>query len=295
MTTSEFKPDVLVVDDDRGMLAMLKDFYSTHGHRVLTAPNGTIAIRAGNQNHGKPTVALVDYNLPGEINGLDLLECFRRTCPHIASHMITGSSNKELIRRAKWSGAVDVFIKPLSEDDLRLAVQGPLIRRLTTERLYESLTGLLTRRAFEEMAKSRILITKRRKEELALLFIDVDDFKSINDQLGHLVGDAALQFVATCIKAHLRAYDHPCRWGGDEFAVLLAWVTQEDVCRISTNLKNFVREKPLVTSEGDVHLSISVGMAFLADGGDSFEDLVRRADKAMYDDKPSKDKKGAEK
>lgn len=285
MRTTEIKPDVLAVDDDRGVDEYLKDFYIKMGHRFLMATNADKAIRIAEQNRGRPTVALVDISLARQMNGIELISHFTYYAPHVISYVITGSSDEELHRKAKWAGAVDVFVKPLNQDDLCRAVQSYLVDRCATAQLNDSLTGLQTKRVFTDVANGQIVAASRHGRALSLVFVDVDDFKTINNTHGHNFGDKALEKIGGIIRGQVRVYDHPCRWGGDEFAILLPGVKEADAKRISCDIKKAVGEASLVTDSGEtILLSVSAGVAILQDG-DNLSTLVDRADKAMYKDK----------
>lgn len=284
------KPVVLVVDDAEEIRSLLTDFYENqHGYRVLKASNAEKAIRIAEQNRGKPTVALVDIGLPGKLNGVQLINYFTLYAPHIACHVITGSSDISVHRQAKWAGAVEVLVKPLDEDDLKRAVQSPLVARLVTKHMVDKMTGLTLRHVFESVANGHILAARRRGEPLSLLFIDIDRFKGINDHFGHKAGDQALGLVGLAISEHVRPYDHPCRWGGDELAILLPYVNESDALVRVLDLKAVVSAKRLELEGGQtVNLSISVGVAALRPEDSNILDLVNRADEAMRADKDDK-------
>ena len=286
MRTTEIKPDVLAVDDDRDLDGYLKAFYTEMGHRFLMATNADKAIRIAHQNHGKPTVALVDINLPGQMNGIDLLYHLTEYCPHVVSYVITGDFDTKLHRRAKWAGALDVFVKPLDEDDLLRAVKSSFVDRLATDRLHDDLTGLQTRRVFEDVTNGQIFSVERHGNVLSLVFVDVDDFKTINDRHGHNFGDRVLKEIGGIIRGQVRANDHPCRWGGDEFAILLPGVKEADAKRISCDIKKAVGEASLITDSGEtIQFSVSAGVT-MWHPGDDLSKFLKRADKAMYEDKP---------
>jgi diguanylate cyclase (GGDEF)-like protein len=144
------------------------------------------------------------------------------------------------------------------------------------------LTGLPNRRAMAEWVTAELERSTRGGSRPALLMVDVDHFKEVNDTLGHEAGDRLLQAVGGALRAALRAYDTCGRWGGDEFLVLLPDTSPLPALAVGAKLVGAV-QRPF----GDPDLpgvTISVGVA-VQEPGESFVDLLRRADDAMYDAK----------
>ncbi len=149
---------------------------------------------------------------------------------------------------------------------------------------YDSLTGLSNRRLFYEMMNLEISHARRDHHNLALLYIDLDYFKPINDELGHIAGDLVLKEVAKRIKACIRITDIAARLGGDEFAIIQP--KPESLKDIETLAQRLLAsfEKPVKPLGNERFLGMSIGVSILSDS-DSTEDLIRRADSAMYDAK----------
>lgn len=154
--------------------------------------------------------------------------------------------------------------------------------RLTHLAHYDSLTGLPNRFLFRERLKSSLSAVDRQGGRLAVMFIDLDRFKVINDTLGHLAGDALLQQVAQRISGCLRASDTVGRLGGDEFAVLVPDPEREyDVSVVARRLVDALAQP--VTLEGqELFVSASIGITLYPDDCDDLEKLIRNADTAMY-------------
>ena len=147
----------------------------------------------------------------------------------------------------------------------------------------DPLTGLWNRRYFDERIAEELDRARRNPaRKLSIMIIDVNDFKRLNDSLGHAEGDRALSWVAAFLKGHLRAHDVCCRIGGDEFAVILPEVG-EDGCE---TLANRLREK--LGWDGTLpafSIGLSIGSATLPTEVCSGDELMRAADRAMYRDK----------
>jgi diguanylate cyclase (GGDEF)-like protein len=149
--------------------------------------------------------------------------------------------------------------------------------------LHDGLTRLPNRILFNDRLENSLAEAARGSERLAVVFVDLDRFKTINDSLGHNVGDQVLTSIANRLRTAVRASDTVCRYAGDEFVLLLRHVvSREDVGRISEKLLHLL-EAPLTLNDGsELHLTASVGVAFFPEDGEKPEELIRRADAAMY-------------
>jgi len=148
---------------------------------------------------------------------------------------------------------------------------------------HDNLTGLPNRAGFLERASREVRVPRPRGESAALLFLDCDRFKAVNDALGHAAGDELLVQVARRIRSQLRDGDFVARLGGDEFAVLLAPVRADaDAQRIAEKIAEAIRVPIESAAYGRIDASASVGVAMLPDGGASLDQWLAAADAAMY-------------
>lgn len=147
---------------------------------------------------------------------------------------------------------------------------------------HDALTGLQNRSAFHSRLRQAIAQAERRKQSLAVLFIDLDRFKEINDQLGHAVGDNLLQAIGERLLAGVRVADTVARLGGDEFAVILDGVGQrDDVERVAAKLLAALAA-PVVVDGHTLQVTVSLGAAIFPDHAGDHTDLLKKADIAMY-------------
>jgi diguanylate cyclase (GGDEF)-like protein len=147
---------------------------------------------------------------------------------------------------------------------------------------HDPLTGLPNRTLFHDRVEVAIASTKRSGQNLALMFLDLDRFKAINDSLGHAVGNQLLQAVATRLRDAVRETDTVARMGGDEFTVLLTGVA--DRSDAETAARKIVAEfaRPFVTAGRELHTTTSIGIALYPSDGDDVDTLLKHADAAMY-------------
>lgn len=179
----------------------------------------------------------------------------------------------------------------LNAQVLRLSRQNAALRREVARlQVFRSmayrdpLTGVWNRRYFEE----RLAEEKSRSERagsgrrFSVLVIDINDFKRINDEHGHPVGDELLKWAGEFLETHLRTHDVACRTGGDEFSVLLPDTTSEDVARLITRLRELL---VVANRSREIPLGMSLGAGTWLDAGSTTADIIAHADEEMYADK----------
>jgi len=149
--------------------------------------------------------------------------------------------------------------------------------------LYDSLTRLPNRVLFYDRMRQEIAYAKREQKKFALMFLDLDDFKKVNDKFGHDIGDQLLQEVAKKFNKLLREADTICRLGGDEFIILLPRLRQprENAVDVAGKILHSLGE-PFLIKDNQIYIKISIGIALYPDDGEKEEDLIKSADNAMY-------------
>ncbi len=148
----------------------------------------------------------------------------------------------------------------------------------------DPLTGLLNRRAFTTVLSNAIAKAQADKRPLCLLMVDLDHFKAINDRYGHLVGDKVLRFLGQLLQQLVKGQDKLCRFGGEEFAILLPDTSLQGAIRVAENIRSHLNGSQLCLVESGKPLgtlSASFGVACYREG-DSIDDLIQRADMALY-------------
>lgn len=145
----------------------------------------------------------------------------------------------------------------------------------------DKLTGLYNRQAFDVLVDCALRDRERSGAGMALVMIDLDFFKKINDSLGHLAGDMALKQSSERIRGAVRDSDILCRWGGEEFLVLLKNCTEAGARKVAEDVRQSFIQQPLILEGGQVSLTVSAGVTMLNDG-DTRDKAIARADTALY-------------
>ncbi len=172
---------------------------------------------------------------------------------------------------------------------LGLAIASFVIRHVTRQAdllqhqaMFDALTDLPNRLLFADRLQQTILIARREKQPFALIAVDLDRFKEINDTLGHQVGDQVLQQAAERMRGCLRESDTVARMGGDEYAIMLPTTTQSEGAALVAQKLLKAMKAPLSIGDHRVDLDASLGIALFPEHGDNADELMRRADAAMY-------------
>jgi len=239
---------------------------------------------------------LLDYRLPDK-DGIDMLEQIKSN-PELnktAIVMISNSEEDELAIKCLNAGAQDFLIKKnISVSQLWRSILHSQTRFDLERKLYnsyqqakelsehDSLTGLLNRYAFDKTRRLAATNTPRNGGLMALLLIDIDNFKFINDSFGHDAGDELLMQIVARIQDSLRGHELFARLGGDEFAIILTNIAgYADAGNVAKRILETFK-KSFKLSESTVDCSCSIGIAFYPDGDGNAEDIVKYADIAMY-------------
>jgi diguanylate cyclase (GGDEF)-like protein len=159
---------------------------------------------------------------------------------------------------------------------------------------HDVLTGLPNRLMLMQRLQRAILEAHELQRQLALLFIDLDHFKLVNDRLGHPIGDRVLTVVASRLLATIRTSDIACRYGGDEFVVLLPDIADSAVVGAVVEKMRVHLEDPYGIDGNDVHIKASIGFALYPSHGDHYDALLSHADASMYEAKAARSRRGAD-
>jgi diguanylate cyclase (GGDEF)-like protein len=277
---------VLVVDDDPAVCEEIRGLLEPHGIVVETVDTPDAAWEVLQQQ--SPTLLLVDVSLPF-YDGHQFCRMLKGD-PDLRNVTVVMLSERLGVddRLAAFrAGAVDILVKPLVPEEFLLRVQRNLeqVQRYERDVSRDFLTRLPNRSAFEKEVRHRLGRMRRERGRdiaSAVVMFDIDHFKRINDTAGHLTGDRALQEFAGALEQTLRAGDFCARWGGEEFVVLTAGASPEELRRLFLRIGNALKGRPVFGPGGyETILSVSAGATQLTSEDDA-EAALGRADRALY-------------
>jgi two-component system cell cycle response regulator len=247
------------------------------------------------------TTDLVILSLAGEQDALRLVAQLRG---HEASRLVPillVADGEDLQRLAKGLdlGANDYIVRPLDRNEITARARTQIRRKRLQDQLQDnyqrslalaltdSLTGLYNRRYLMAHLDGLMVRTAEGASGPAMLMVDIDFFKRVNDNHGHTSGDAVLREVASRIARHVRSFDLVARYGGEEFVVVMPETQLAVAAMVAERLRTVVAAKPiaLADGQGEINVTISIGIAVTREGGDTAAAMLQRADKALYEAK----------
>ena len=274
---------ILVVDDEEMMLMMAERILSRK-YEVITATTGEEAIKIFENE--RPDMVLSDLMMP-EMDGYELQQILQEKSQEPVPIMfMTADESDESETKGFEMGAADYIRKPFRPDVLLRRVGNIIdhldkIHGLEAAVSTDSLTKLLNKSASQEKISEMI-----KKSSGALLMLDLDSFKLVNDLYGHAMGDKILILFAELIKKVIRGNDLAGRMGGDEFIAFLENISDETVLKAKTKFLNeqlLISAKKLLGDDMEIPLGTSIGAVFVPDEGRDFQKLYEKADKALYE------------
>lgn len=286
--------NVLVVDDDPAILRLLSQLLEQGGHRVRMATEGSQCLQMILQDC--PDVLITDWTMPG-LDGLELCRQVRRlynrkVLPHYTYILLlTAQTGRNIFIEGLEAGADD-FVEKSSQSlfDLRIEIKARLkaalrIRRLENNLEYAAkhdiLTTLLNRIAFFDSAQLLWNRSVQNKFPLAAVMFDCDFFKRINDIHGHSVGDAVLRKIAEVVKSFSRSSDLICRYGGEEFCVLLPNCDEKTAWTWAERIRQQFEVHPIPYDDLEIGVTVSFGIAERLADTPQLGRLIEHSDQAL--------------
>jgi diguanylate cyclase (GGDEF)-like protein len=291
-TSPQRNHKLLIIDDEPQTHALVKARLLGERIDVFSAADGTSGFDLAQRI--QPDLILLDDQLLSAPDGFEVCRQLKddpATWGIQVIFLTSPDTTGEHKARGLELGAVDYIVKPFDPAELRGRVRASLRTKalldlLATRSMLDGLTGLWNRAYFQRRLESEMARVHRRLGPLSIILIDVDHFKSINDQHGHPFGDQVLQQVAGVLSAGCRHEDAACRWGGEEFAIIAANAGVADAAALAERLRAQVQSLGLFTATAArVVVTCSFGVAE-ADGclpSDSgMANVVQSADRALY-------------
>ena len=281
---------VLVADDSGVIRSVLRKQLESYGHLVIEAVDGVDALRLCRRD--PPDVVLLDVEMPN-LDGHGVLAELRQgvETADIPVVFLTGRSTTEDVVEGLRLGAHDYLAKPFEPAELLARVSAALrVKRLQDElrernaeleaiSRTDTLTGLPNRRHLQEHLMAAASSARRRPETMAVLMIDVDHFKGVNDRFGHDAGDVVLRAIGTRLASACRQEDIVGRWGGEEFLVVAPSTDVAGAAVLAERFREEAAAEPVFVGEETVMMTVSIGSAV---GTGDVDAVLRDADAALY-------------
>jgi len=294
-TADILNASILIVDDQEANVELLEQMLREAGYQGITStldPHAVCALHRANHYD----LILLDLQMPG-MDGFQVLDGLKEieNDGYLPVLVITAQPAHRV--RALASGAKDFISKPLDLMEAKTRIHNMLEVRLLYKQLeqsnrvleamalHDALTGLPNRRLLLERLSLAIAHTLRNKSTMAVMYLDLDGFKQINDTLGHAAGDTLLKMVAARLVAAVRQEDTVARVGGDEFVIALWELSHGDeVAMLASKLIQAVSQPYSIQGRG-VNITVSVGVSIYPTHGEEVEALMKSADLALYEAK----------
>lgn len=267
---------ILVVDDEDAIRDPIVEMLIHLGFPADSADSAEDALQKLNKK--SYAFMLTDIKMP-EMDGLELIKYVKKDQPDVCAIAMTGYSKDYQYMDVVNAGASDFINKPFLIEELEAKIRRAIIERSIKEELNrlsitDSLTGLFNQRHFYSRLNEEIVRARRQKNQLAMILLDLDDFKQFNDEKGHVAGDEVLKKVGIIINANIRqGVDSGYRYGGDEFAVILIDANVDISQRIAKRIEEGI--------EKDCKLTASTGYANFSEEMTA-EAFVEKADQHLY-------------
>ncbi|HEX4824641.1 MAG TPA: diguanylate cyclase [Candidatus Polarisedimenticolaceae bacterium] len=294
---------ILVVDDDPQTARLVREWYRNQPFVILEAGDGDEGVHRAASEH--PDIILMDLMMP-RTNGFAASKRLKSSAAtrNIPVILLSAKRDPQTKREGFDDAGIDDYVeKPFNFDEVDARIRAMLRKRevlLTLETTnrelqasnaqleematIDSKTGLANYRLFIKRLHEEWVRSERYGQALSLVMLDLDDFKRINDTLGHQAGDRALREFAMLVSGGARATDLPARYGGEEFAVLLPHTEGEQAERVAERIRAAVAEFNFLESDHRLSLTVSAGVATFPSNSEiaSADQLVAAADRALY-------------
>ncbi len=283
---------ILIIDDSQQIHHLVKARLKGLSVEISSADNGETGLEMARE--AMPDLILLDVNMPG-VSGFDVCRELKNSSQTHDIPVIFLTGEDETVNKVKGFdlGAVDYVTKPFDPAELRARVRAALKTKdlmdmLTTQAQIDGLTGLHNRGYFDQRFDQELSEGRRYNRSLGLLLVDVDHFKSVNDTFGHPKGDEVLSKVASVLSTSGRASDVTCRYGGEEFAVILPEASADLTYQSGLRMLEQIRQCQDFVAILGRPVTVSIGTACaMPDQQITAAAMIQHADQALYSAKES--------
>lgn len=287
--TNSSQSRILIIDDSTDIHRLLSMRLKDQRAEILGAMSGAEGVELARQR--LPDLILLDIDMPG-LGGFETLQALKNdpATVQIPVIFLSGSQHTEDKVRGFELGAVDYVTKPFEVAELRARVRSALrtqqlLKMLAQLAQIDGLTGLWNRKYFDNRIGEGIAISLRHNMDFCVVLCDVDKFKNLNDSYGHPFGDQVLQEFARLLQSNCRESDVPCRYGGEEFAILLPATGVADGLRHAERIRSALESTTWPGRPGLI-VTASFGVTSLSQVRDAAAaSLIAAADRALYEAK----------
>ncbi len=288
--TNSEETQIMVVDDEESILEFMKSSLQNHGHKVTVCTDTEQAIE--NIKNAVYDLIITDLNMP-KLPGVEFVKKAKEISPRTDLVVMTGYPSVETAVECMKNGAADYLAKPINLEYLNIIVDKLLYKRVLEKRAAEreyfeqisrvdGLTGLYNHKFFYKLLKAEIARADRYNYSFSLIMIDIDDFKKINDNHGHQMGDTILKEIASIFKSFVRITDSAVRYGGEEFAIILSQTAKQHGRVFADRIVKGVATSTLKGLSHNEAITVSAGLAGYPDDANTQESLIQKADEALY-------------
>lgn len=296
---------VLIVDDTTANIDVLRKTLEPQGFHLSIAPNGEVALKIVDKV--LPDLILLDVMMPG-IDGFEVCRRLRQVprFQEIPVIFITAKTEVSDLVQGFEAGGQDYITKPFRQEEVLIRVEHQLrLRKLLKEKegmirdltdlkeqleksaCTDTLTQLFNRRGIKEHLDREIFRFERNKTGFSVILSDIDFFKKVNDRYGHDGGDQALIFTSHLLNQSCRKQDVVCRWGGEEFLILLPETRLEGAVQWAEKVRGKFNSEQFVFEGKEIPLTMSFGVAEFGRNGNDLDECLRVADACLYKAKES--------
>lgn len=278
---------ILIVDDTKLNLRILIDILSNEGYYVFACTNGLEALELASTIN--PDVILLDIVMPN-LNGFEVCKLLKEKdeLKDIPIIMVTSETKSQNIKKALELGAFDYIRKPIDEVEVSARVNSALRFKAHQDKLkelamYDGLTELYNHRRLIELFEKEYNKQLEMKQGICFAMLDIDFYKRINDNFGHISGDIILKEISSIIKSSVRSCDIVGRYGGEEFGIVFPDIDLDGALRLCEQIRKNIEQHEFNIRNNSIKITISIGICFKSPKEHiKYNEMIEKADKALY-------------